>query len=89
MHNLLNFLSAFFPLLNVFEQFGIFIIDAFELYILLSPTGLKFYDHMSIDKAKEKAKPVKTHTCRISTLMKPTTSQLAKQNRPAQVANSR
>ncbi|XP_044477104.1 protein TPX2 isoform X2 [Mangifera indica] len=51
--------------------------------------GLKFYDHMSSDKAKAKAKPVKTHTCRISTLMKPTTSQLAKQNRPAQVANSR
>ncbi|KAJ0106691.1 hypothetical protein Patl1_18605 [Pistacia atlantica] len=51
--------------------------------------GLKFYDHMSTDKVKTKAKPAKTFTPRISTLMKPTTSQLAKQNKAAQVGNSR
>ncbi|XP_031258845.1 protein TPX2 [Pistacia vera] len=51
--------------------------------------GLKFYDHMSTDKVKTKAKPAKTFTPRISTLMKPTASQLAKQNKAAQVGNSR
>ncbi|KAJ4712898.1 protein TPX2-like isoform X1 [Melia azedarach] len=50
-------------------------------------TGLTFYDHISHDKAG--AKSAKTSLPRSSTLMKPTTSHLAKQNRSTQVGNSR
>ncbi|KAK4435186.1 protein TPX2 [Sesamum alatum] len=55
------------------------------------PSGLTFYNHMeknvnSLDQTKLSVKP----TCpRTSTLMKPTASQLAKQNRPFQAGYSR
>ncbi|XP_062145639.1 protein TPX2-like [Alnus glutinosa] len=53
-------------------------------------TGMTFYDHMSTDQLKVKAKStIKPVFPRCSTLMKPTASQLAKQNRPLQVAVSR
>ncbi|KAK1565166.1 hypothetical protein Q3G72_020239 [Acer saccharum] len=52
-------------------------------------TGLTFYNHISGDKVKAKAKSGKPYLPRSSTLMKPTTSQLAKQNRPAQVGHAR
>lgn len=52
-------------------------------------TGLEFYDHISHDKVKSNAKSAKKAHSRSSTLMKPTTSHLAKQNRPVQVGNSR
>ncbi|KAH9777533.1 TPX2 importin domain-containing protein [Citrus sinensis] len=51
--------------------------------------GLEFYDHISHDKVKSNAKSAKKAHSRSSTLMKPTTSHLAKQNRPVQVGNSR
>ncbi|KAH9721571.1 TPX2 importin domain-containing protein [Citrus sinensis] len=60
--------------------------------IPLIPTplpGLEFYDHISHDKVKSNAKSAKKAHSRSSTLMKPTTSHLAKQNRPVQVGNSR
>ncbi|KAL5751040.1 hypothetical protein ACOSP7_025643 [Xanthoceras sorbifolium] len=51
--------------------------------------GLKFYNHISGDKVKAKAKSAKPYLPRSSTLMKPTRSQLAKQSRPAQVGHAR
>jgi hypothetical protein len=51
---------------------------------------MTFYDHMSTDQLKVKAKStIKPVFPRCSTLMKPTASQLAKQNWPLQVAVSR
>ncbi|KAL6501629.1 hypothetical protein OROGR_026762 [Orobanche gracilis] len=55
------------------------------------PPGLAFYNHMvntvnSENQSKLSKKPALPRT---STLMKPTTSQLAKQNRPFQVGRSR
>ncbi|XP_023918011.1 protein TPX2 isoform X1 [Quercus suber] len=53
-------------------------------------TGMTYYNHPSTDKLKAKAKSaVKPFFPRSSTLMKPTASQLAKQNRPVQVNGSR
>ncbi|KAL4602642.1 hypothetical protein ACB092_10G068100 [Castanea dentata] len=53
-------------------------------------TGMTYYNHPYTDKLKAKAKSaVKPFFPRSSTLMKPTASQLAKQNRPVQVNGSR
>ncbi|XVF10726.1 hypothetical protein REPUB_Repub07fG0207400 [Reevesia pubescens] len=52
------------------------------------PTGLTTYNHVPIEKLKAKSKSVKQYMPRSSTLMKPTASQLAKQNGPPQVAAS-
>lgn len=53
-------------------------------------TGMAFYSHTSTGTLKAKAKSaVKPFFPRSSTLMKPTASQLAKQNRPVQVSGSR
>ncbi|KAK9277442.1 hypothetical protein L1049_006985 [Liquidambar formosana] len=53
-------------------------------------TGLTFYNHMGEDNPKERTKSVvKPFLPRSSTLMKPTASQLAKQNRLRQVGGSR
>ncbi|XWS49839.1 hypothetical protein CRYUN_Cryun12cG0037500 [Craigia yunnanensis] len=52
-------------------------------------TGLTTYNHIPNDKLKAKSKSVKPFMPRSSTLTKPTVSQLAKQNRPPQVATSR
>ena len=57
--------------------------------IFFFPSGLTFYNHISGDKVKAKAKSGKPYLPRSSTLMKPTASQLAKQNRPAQVGHAR
>ncbi|XP_021298409.1 protein TPX2-like [Herrania umbratica] len=51
--------------------------------------GFTTYNYTSSDKLKDKSKSVKSVIPRSSTLMKPTASQLAKQNRPPQVAASR
>ncbi|KAK8549719.1 hypothetical protein V6N13_073498 [Hibiscus sabdariffa] len=51
-------------------------------------TGLATYNHLPGDKLKAKSKSAKPMQ-RNSTLMKPTASQLAKQNRPPQTATSR
>nr|KJB51994.1 hypothetical protein B456_008G241500 [Gossypium raimondii] len=51
-------------------------------------SGLTTYNHLPSDKLKTRPKSVKP-VPRSSTLMKPTASQLAKQNRPTQVATSR
>ncbi|CAK9173123.1 unnamed protein product [Ilex paraguariensis] len=54
------------------------------------PTGLTFYKHMVKDNTKAKIESfVKPYSQRTSTLMKPTASQLAKQNRPRHVGDSR
>ncbi|KAK6947671.1 TPX2 central domain [Dillenia turbinata] len=53
-------------------------------------TGLTFNNHTTKDVSKAKTKPsVKPHFSRSSTLMKPTASQLAKQNQPLKVGDSR
>ncbi|KAM7258566.1 hypothetical protein ACFE04_014307 [Oxalis oulophora] len=52
-------------------------------------TGWRFKSQASTDKPKAKPKSSIKHIPRSSTLMKPTASQLAKQNRPTQVATSR
>ncbi|XP_022737564.1 protein TPX2-like isoform X2 [Durio zibethinus] len=52
-------------------------------------TGFTTYNHIPGDKLKVKSKDMKTSMPRGSTLMKPTASQLAKQNQPPQVATSR
>ncbi|KAF4369556.1 hypothetical protein F8388_019425 [Cannabis sativa] len=60
--------------------------------VLNQPHGLSsgLYNHLSSNKPKGKTIPsVKASCNRSSTLMKPTASQLAKQNRPAQVGSSR
>ncbi|CAM8882343.1 unnamed protein product [Rhodiola kirilowii] len=49
-----------------------------------SARGLTFYNHMAKDVANEKPKPRMKSISRNSTLMKPTASQLAKQNKPHQ-----
>ncbi|KAK3012979.1 hypothetical protein RJ639_010434 [Escallonia herrerae] len=55
-----------------------------------SNRGLSFYNHMMNDNLKAKTKSnMKPSSSRPSTLMKPTASQLAKQNRPWQVIDSR
>lgn len=55
-----------------------------------SISGLIFYNHMLNDNPKAKTKStVKSVLPRSSTLMKPTASQLAKQNRPHQVGSFR
>ncbi|KAL4384180.1 hypothetical protein GQ457_15G009820 [Hibiscus cannabinus] len=51
-------------------------------------TGLTTHNHLPSDKLKAKSKSAKPMP-RSSTLMKPTASQLAKQNHPPQVATSR
>ncbi|MBA0744325.1 hypothetical protein Gogos_006957 [Gossypium gossypioides] len=51
-------------------------------------SGLTTYNHLPSDRLKTRSKSVKP-VPRSSTLMKPTASQLAKQNRPTQVATSR
>ncbi|KAL4347926.1 hypothetical protein GQ457_17G021350 [Hibiscus cannabinus] len=51
-------------------------------------SGLTTYNHLPGDKLKAKSKSAKPMQ-RNSTLMKPTASQLAKQNRPPQTATSR
>ncbi|KAF8380405.1 hypothetical protein HHK36_027891 [Tetracentron sinense] len=52
-------------------------------------TGLTFYNHMAQDTLKAKTKSsIKPSFWRKSTLMKPTASQLAKQNRPQEVGYS-
>ncbi|KAG4171644.1 hypothetical protein ERO13_A12G222900v2 [Gossypium hirsutum] len=51
-------------------------------------SGLTTYNHLPSDKLKTRSKSVKP-VPRSSTLMRPTASQLAKQNRPTQVATSR
>ncbi|GMJ00359.1 TPX2-LIKE PROTEIN 3 [Hibiscus trionum] len=55
---------------------------------LTTSTDLTTYNHLPSDKWKAKSKSAKPMP-RSSTLMKPTASQLAKQNRPTQVATSR
>ncbi|KAK2989143.1 hypothetical protein RJ640_027217 [Escallonia rubra] len=56
----------------------------------VSNRGLSFYNHMMNDNLKAKTKSnMKPSSSRPSTLMKPTASQLAKQNRPRQVIDSR
>ncbi|WRX18605.1 TPX2 central domain - like 2 [Theobroma cacao] len=50
--------------------------------------GFTTYNYTSSDKLKDKSKSVKSVIPRSSTLMKPTACQLAKQNRPPQVAAS-
>ncbi|XP_062074152.1 protein TPX2-like isoform X2 [Humulus lupulus] len=60
--------------------------------VLNQPHGLStgLYNHLSSSKPKGKTNArVKASCNRSSTLMKPTASQLAKQNRPAQVGSSR
>ncbi|PON64089.1 TPX [Trema orientale] len=60
--------------------------------VLNQPHGLStgLYNHLSSNKPKGKTNPsVKASFPRSSTLMKPTASQLAKQNRLPQVGNSR
>ncbi|XP_071918277.1 uncharacterized protein [Coffea arabica] len=53
-------------------------------------SGLTFYNHMKKDSLKAKTKSsVKPYLSRTSTLMKPTASQLAKQNEPRQMCSSR
>ncbi|OMO80953.1 hypothetical protein COLO4_23829 [Corchorus olitorius] len=52
-------------------------------------SGFTNYNHTTSDKLKPKSKNVKLFSTRSSTLMKPTASQLAKQNRPPQAAASR
>ncbi|XVF13256.1 hypothetical protein REPUB_Repub08aG0193100 [Reevesia pubescens] len=52
-------------------------------------SGLTTYNHILNDKLNAKSKSAKLFMPRSSTLMKPTASQLAKQNRPPQVATSR
>lgn len=53
------------------------------------PSGLTFYDHMMKDNSKAKTKSsVKPSFSRMSTLMKPTASQLAKQNQFHQMGDS-
>ncbi|XVE57783.1 hypothetical protein DITRI_Ditri04bG0117300 [Diplodiscus trichospermus] len=52
-------------------------------------TGLTTYNPITSDKLKAKSKGGKPLISRSSTLMKPTASQLAKQNRSCQVATSR
>ncbi|XWS38469.1 hypothetical protein CRYUN_Cryun19dG0133900 [Craigia yunnanensis] len=52
-------------------------------------TGLTTSNHIPNDKLKAKSKSVKLFMPRSSTLMKPTVSQLTKQNQPPQVAKSR
>ncbi|KAK3012175.1 hypothetical protein RJ639_010474 [Escallonia herrerae] len=55
-----------------------------------SNRGLTFYNHMMNDSLKAKTKStIKPSFSRPSTLMKPTASQLAKQNLPRQVNDSR
>ncbi|XVE64960.1 hypothetical protein DITRI_Ditri07aG0143600 [Diplodiscus trichospermus] len=51
--------------------------------------GLTTYNYIPKDKLKDKSKSAKLPMLRSSTLMKPTVSQSAKQNRPPQVATSR
>ncbi|KAI7994267.1 Protein TPX2 [Camellia lanceoleosa] len=54
------------------------------------PTELIFYNHMTKDNSRAETKSVvKPSFPRTSTLMKPTASQLAKQNQPRQVGGSR
>ncbi|KAA8522308.1 hypothetical protein F0562_012981 [Nyssa sinensis] len=54
------------------------------------PTGLTFHNHMTKDNSKAKSKSAaKPPFSRTSTLMKPTASQLAKQNPSRQMGNSR
>ncbi|CAI9759428.1 unnamed protein product [Fraxinus pennsylvanica] len=54
------------------------------------PSGLNFYNHMVNNTSSTKTKlPVKQSFPRISTLMKPTVSQLAKQNQPLQAGDFR
>eukprot|EP00258_Populus_trichocarpa_P045112 XP_024461131.1 protein TPX2 isoform X2 [Populus trichocarpa] len=58
--------------------------------IEVDDTGLTFYHQKSTDKSNPKVKSmVKPTFPRSSTLMKPTASQLAKQNRPTQIGVSR
>ncbi|CAL5429782.1 unnamed protein product [Camellia sinensis] len=53
------------------------------------PTELIFYNHMTKDNSRAETKSVvKPSFPRTSTLMKPTASQLAKQNQPRQVGGS-
>ncbi|XP_022759453.1 protein TPX2 [Durio zibethinus] len=52
-------------------------------------TGLTTFNHIPNDKLKAKSKSMKPFMPRSSTLMKPTVSQLAKQNLPPQVATCR
>ncbi|GMI64037.1 TPX2-LIKE PROTEIN 3 [Hibiscus trionum] len=52
-------------------------------------TGLATSNHISTDEPKAKSNGTKLFMPRSSTLMKPTASQLAKQNHPTQVATSR
>ncbi|OMO97332.1 hypothetical protein CCACVL1_04597 [Corchorus capsularis] len=54
-----------------------------------SNRGFTNYNHTTSDKSKPNSKNVKPFSTRSSTLMKPTASQLAKQNRPPQAAASR
>ncbi|XP_052208852.1 protein TPX2 isoform X2 [Diospyros lotus] len=52
--------------------------------------GLTFYNPMTNDNSKPKVRPtMKPSVPRTSTLMKPTASQLAKQNQPRKVSDSR
>ncbi|CAI9093858.1 OLC1v1029448C1 [Oldenlandia corymbosa var. corymbosa] len=54
------------------------------------PSGLKFYDHITQDTSKAKLKStVKPYISRTSTLLKPTASQLAKQNNPRLTCSTR
>ncbi|MBA0563844.1 hypothetical protein Golob_008806, partial [Gossypium lobatum] len=61
--------------------------DAYSNFFVHFP-GLTTYNHLPSEKLKTRPKSVKP-VPRSSTLMKPTASQLAKQNRPTQVATSR
>lgn len=54
------------------------------------PTGLTFNNHVTKDATKAKTKSsINPRYLRTSTLMKPTASQLAKQNQPHKVADTR
>ncbi|XP_059661686.1 protein TPX2 [Cornus florida] len=69
-------------------------LQAFQNQFHIQPqqltTGSTFYNHMNKDDTKAQTKSnMKPSFPRTSTLMKPTASQLAKQNQPHQVANPR
>ncbi|XP_022858631.1 protein TPX2 isoform X3 [Olea europaea var. sylvestris] len=65
-------------------------VQMFQNLLEKLPSGLNFYNDMVNNTSSTKTKlPVKQSFPRISTLMKPTVSQLAKQNRPLQAGDFR
>ncbi|CAA3009748.1 Hypothetical predicted protein [Olea europaea subsp. europaea] len=65
-------------------------VQMFQNLLEKLPSGLNFYNDMVNNTSSTKTKlPLKQSFPRISTLMKPTVSQLAKQNRPLQAGDFR